>query len=524
VRETEGAGVSSRIRLFLGLPGVIVLLIAVAAVPAAAFTQPGHPASATSAFPGARSPHRVSKITSNPPPRTHAPGLAVPEARFGFGSALRGSAPVGQGPAALAVNPGTHTIYVTNGENDNGPNAGGDTISVIDTRHCNAHDVSRCEGPWPTITVGNGKPTDLPSGIAIDQKTDTVYVANAGANTVSVFNGATCNAEVTVGCSQKPAEVPVGPGPLTLFNDPASHTVYIANCGSSCANGTKASTTVSLLDTATCNATDLADCPATPPPTVSVGGAPLYVDVNQTTHTAYVTTIGAHRAQNGWTVFNANTCNAAVQSGCSTTGEIIGNPAGPNASEVDPANDTLYTANYTNTVSAFDLRHCYAGDLAGCASARPGTVTPIPEPGFGDNDLFLAVDQPLHSVYVTTQKDAVLAIINTSVCNGRHLTACATLHPPTIHTGAEPEGVVLDAQTQTLYTANQAENDVSVIATARCNAGHTTGCRHPVPSVPVTQPAAIAADSAASTAYVGSGPAAVAMINTRHCSARHLDE
>ena len=31
----------------------------------------------------------------------------------------------------------------------------GDTVSVIDTRHCNADDVSRCQGPWPTVTVGN---------------------------------------------------------------------------------------------------------------------------------------------------------------------------------------------------------------------------------------------------------------------------------------------------------------------------------------------------------------------------------
>jgi hypothetical protein len=40
---------------------------------------------------------------------------------------------------------------------------------VIDDRRCSARDVSRCKGPWPTITVGN-----LPAGVAVDQKTDTV--------------------------------------------------------------------------------------------------------------------------------------------------------------------------------------------------------------------------------------------------------------------------------------------------------------------------------------------------------------
>ena len=104
--------------------------------------------------------------------------LSVRGGSFGFGSALRGSAPVGNGPSLLAVDPATHTIYVANGNNDNGPNAGGDTVSVIDSRRCNAKDVSRCKGPWPTITVGNRMNNDLASGVAVDEKTDTVYVTN----------------------------------------------------------------------------------------------------------------------------------------------------------------------------------------------------------------------------------------------------------------------------------------------------------------------------------------------------------
>jgi DNA-binding beta-propeller fold protein YncE len=102
--------------------------------------------------------------------------------RFGSGSALGGSAQVGNGPGADALDEATDTLYVANGENDNGPNATGNTVSVIDTRRCDAQDVSHYKGPWPTITVGN-----LPSGIAIDERTDTVYVANLGDNTLSVL-------------------------------------------------------------------------------------------------------------------------------------------------------------------------------------------------------------------------------------------------------------------------------------------------------------------------------------------------
>jgi DNA-binding beta-propeller fold protein YncE len=61
--------------------------------------------------------------------------------------------------------------------------------------------------------------------------------------------------------------------------------------------------------------------------------------------------------------------------------------------QVDPANQTLYTANGDNTVSAFDLRSCNAADLAGCATDTPGTVT-LPAPGF-EVTLWVAVDPPI---------------------------------------------------------------------------------------------------------------------------------
>lgn len=99
---------------------------------------------------------------------SHAPSLPHQQfdaVAFGsFGSALVASAPVGNGPDFAAVDPATHTLYVTNGFNDNGPtNAGGNTVSVIDERHCQADDVSRCKGPWPTLTVGSDPNAD-PSG------------------------------------------------------------------------------------------------------------------------------------------------------------------------------------------------------------------------------------------------------------------------------------------------------------------------------------------------------------------------
>ncbi len=53
-----------------------------------------------------------------------------------------------------------------------------------------------------------------------------------------------------------------------------------------------------------------------------------------------------------------------------------------------------------------------------------------------------------------------------------------------IHTGTDPESVIIDLQTQTLYTANVVSNDVSVINPTQCDAETTTGCRHPVRTMP----------------------------------------
>jgi YVTN family beta-propeller protein len=433
--------------------------------------------------------------------------------RFGsFGSALVGSAPVQPGPSAVAVDRATNTIYVANGYNDNGPvNPGGNTVSVIDGRRCDALDVSRCRGPWPTVKVG-----DLPSTITVDQATDTVYVTITSSNTVAVFNGATCNSLDTSGCGQAPAHVRVGPGPSGIFADDANHTVYVGNPGLNFDQDT-----ISMINTLTCNGSDLAGCAQQKPPAVPVAAGPAGFDVNQPTHTVYVGT------DSGVAAFDASTCHATVLTGCGQIG-MLKDPGAPvNAVGVDSANNTIYasSAPFTtpgNTIAAFDGRRCDAADLAGCATEKPGTVTVAP-PAFFEVAFWLVVDAPLHTVYVVNQKDDTLSAVNTNVCNGSHLPACATLRPPTIHTGEDPESVDVNTATQTVYTANQVSNDVSVIDAARCNATITSGCRQPPPAIALTGPGASAADPAVATVYIAAGTDTVAMINSRTCNASRHD-
>jgi DNA-binding beta-propeller fold protein YncE len=436
----------------------------------------------------------------------------------GSGSAVVGTTPTGNGPSQMAVDPLTHTIYVANGSNNNGPNAGGDTISVIDSRRCNAHDVSRCPGPWPTITVGQE-----PDGVAIDPRTDTVYVANvfasgdSGAGSVSVINGATCNAEHHVGCGHTLAMIPVGYVPAVIFLDPANHTLYVPNLGAFSSLPVPFSSTVSMIDTTSCNAQHPGGCPRGAPPTVDVGSgsSPTSGAVDPATHTVYITTIGN---QNGWTVLDANTCNAETQTACGTQGFLPGDSSGPFDAVVDDARHTLYTANFDNTISAFDLDACNAGDLGGCATDTPGTVS-LAFANFGNSTLGLTLDPDLHTLYVVYFKSDELVAVDTNACNGGDPTGCAALNPPQIHTGTDTQSVALDPQSQTLYASNELDGDLTVIDPTRCNAVTTIGCRTHAPEIPIGAGSPLAADPGVDTVYTADGADSLQMINTSRCNA-----
>ncbi len=157
---------------------------------------------------------------------------------------------VGSGPDALAFDPRTHTVYVANGSDN--------TVSVIDAAACSSS--TGCTPPVATIPVGND-----PDGVAVDTTTETVYVANGGDNTVSVIDAAGCNAKTQADCRETRATVPVGAAPQQLAIDPATHTAYVLNL---------LGNTLSLIDTATCNAAMLAGC-STTAPEVPVEGAPV---------------------------------------------------------------------------------------------------------------------------------------------------------------------------------------------------------------------------------------------------------
>ena len=111
------------------------------------------------------------------------------------------------------------------------------------------------------IRVGAG--TDI---LAVSASTNTIYAPSGADNTVAVINGATCNGTDHAGCRHLAAKAKVGTDPFGAAVNDRTHTVYVANN----ANGDSPGT-VSVINAATCNATDTTGChrrfPTLPPAT-----------------------------------------------------------------------------------------------------------------------------------------------------------------------------------------------------------------------------------------------------------------
>jgi YVTN family beta-propeller protein len=350
-----------------------------------------------------------------------------------------------------------------------------------------------------------------------------VYVANAGDNTVSVINGATCNASDTAGCGQKPATVAVGAFGDAVAVDPVTNTVFVTNQAARPG-------TVSVIDGNSCNGSHPQGCAHQPLATVTVGGGPSGIAVNPVTGTVYVANTGQTPNNkpvphgNTLSLIDAATCHAANTSGCKAIGTV---PAGvaPANLAVDTATNTMYVADtqdggpvHEGTVAVVNGATCDASHPSGCASQKPPLVT------VGRDPIGLAVDQRTHSVFITNSLDDTVSVLNAAACNGTHASGC-TRRPPTIAVAGAPAWAVIDAARRTMYVADSVSNNVAVLSDLTCTAQAPFGCRHPVQTVPAGRfPNAAATDQRYHTVYVGdwgtlNPPFTVSMIDTTVCNA-----
>ena len=196
---------------------------------------------------------------------------------------------VGPVPFTLALNPVTHTVYVTD--------LGAETVSVIDGNSCNATKVGGCRRRPVTVNVG-----ETPGGIALDARTNTIYVTGESTSDVAVIDGKICNARVKSGCRRKPVRVRAGAGARGIAVNEVTHTVYVANT---------VENTVSVINGASCNATVHAGC-GRRAAVAPVGLSPRRVAVDELTNTIYVTNAGSNTV----TMLDGRTCNGRVHKGC----------------------------------------------------------------------------------------------------------------------------------------------------------------------------------------------------------------
>ena len=393
--------------------------------------------------------------------------------------------PVADGPFGIAINDATHTIYVTHSYSN--------VVSVINGRTCNATNTSQCGRTPPTVTVGDG-----PVGVAVDPATNTVYVTNSGpgmdgsGDTVSVIDGATCNAQRTSGCGQTPATVHVGHLPFFATVDAAHKTLYVTDAFDNA---------VSMINTATCRAGVTAGC-AQVPPTAAVGNFPVHLLVDRRTETLYV----GNNNEPTVSVINAATCNATASAGCAGPRITLNVLGGPDALALNEATQTLFVANNgpgpgtqtTSTVSIVDATTCNARTTWGCHRPAPAALT-------GANPGGLSVDEPTNTVYATTFESA-LQVINGATCNADVVTGCGQTTPAT-PAGVDPFSIAVNQLTHTVYVGDGSGHDgfpytISVLDATTCNPVVSLGCNASPVAIPIDfLPYGVAVNQATNTLY-----------------------
>jgi DNA-binding beta-propeller fold protein YncE len=361
------------------------------------------------------------------------------------------SPPSGYNPNAFALIPRTGTAYLVN--------VGGESfLSVMSIRRCSAAGTSGCRAEAPSAPEGEFL-------MSADPATGTIYGGNLSLPDIDVFNTATCNAAHRSGCTPV-AKIPI-PHPQANVGaiDHATGTLYASDPFSG---------KVSVISTASCNATDTAGCAATPP-TITIGPAAGPPVLDKATRTLYVP-YGA--TGNRVAVVNAATCNAKDTAGCGQTPAVVKVRKGTEILAVSAATDTIYAPNggtsfNGDTVSVINGATCNGTRHAGCAH-----LAAIVKVGLGPYGV--AVNDRTHTVYVANNADGDLpgtvSVINGATCNGSDTSGCGR-HFPTMPTGRSPLLVAADTRTGYLYVTNFSSATVSVLNGSRCNAHITTGCR-----------------------------------------------
>jgi len=356
-------------------------------------------------------------------------------------------ASTGNGPAGLDFNPNTKTVYVAI--------EGEAKVSVVDENACNQHKTAGCNQTWPTIPVGT-----TPFRVAINKTTNTVYVSNRGDGTLSVINGATCNASITSSCNQSQPTTAVGDATSLddLAIDETTNTIYVVN---------RLASTVVIVDGTHCQGSDSSGCGQTWP-TFNVGHRPQALGFNPANHTLYV----GNGNDNDVSVISTSHCNNHDTSDCSVKANVAVGDS-PDSIGIVFDKNTVYVENrFDMSVSVFDGSTCNGSNVSGCPSGQAQSVSIAAFPsiltdpdGFGFGAYItgrqIAIDQQKHLVFIPTIGDNDLVVIDGNPCRADHINDCKP-HIANLWPGGAPDFVTVDPLSQTVYVTALDDNKVSI--------------------------------------------------------------
>jgi DNA-binding beta-propeller fold protein YncE len=302
----------------------------------------------------------------------------------------------------VAVDPATDTAYVTVT-----PSTGTAHVAVIDLA---------TDAVTATIPVPNA-----PKAIAVDPDTNVVYVLTSDDDSVSVISGATDTVTATIALDTRLNADTAG----GIAVDPATGTVYAGVATSGDEGG------VAVINEATSTLTT----------TIATGiGLPEAVDVDPATDMVYA----GYAVPDDVEAPDVYAINGATNSVSGT----IDTPASLENLAVDPVSGLLYTANYNQTVTGYDLATDTAtatvnigGGLVGLAvDPQTATVIAAPEVGVQNVTLISEADNAITGTIPVTIPSRVAVDPDTDTLVGITDADDATvipLQPPAITSAAQ---------------------------------------------------------------------------------------
>ena len=240
----------------------------------------------------------------------------------GCARAVKGRIPIGEDLGPPVLDATTATLYLPYGADAN-------RIAVANVADCKADVTSGCAQRPAVVKVGG-----VVFFVAVSTKADAVYAPIVSGDTVEVINGATCNGADHSGCGHITATATVGPDPYGVAVDDATDSVYVANNNDGDGPGT-----LSVIDSETCNGTDTAGCTGNHPEE-AIGRSPNVVVVDALTDSVYVTDYSSA----GVAVVDGATCNAEVTSRCGRPAPEQAVDSQPFGLAVNQFTNTVYAA------------------------------------------------------------------------------------------------------------------------------------------------------------------------------------